>query len=257
MFKKICVLFLSAVLVCTAFATVSSAAGSCKVSVEYAVEGETLSVTVTYSDFNDNDGVVGVSGNMYFDSTVLEFKEVKADLPEKWGDQGENWSKLYSEGNVLMALVFSSGEVGHGTTDPVSCTVEFKILKTGVDTAIEVKNSEITESGALEIINAPNTSLTVSISESGEVSGDVSEEEISLPDESEDASVPEESEENESTSDESEKAESNVSVSDNSTEVSADEKDNGGNWWIWLVIVIAVVAVAAVVAVVVVKKKDK
>ncbi len=257
MFKKICVMLLSAVLVCMAFATVSSAAGSCKVGVEYAVEGETLSVTVTYSDFNDNDGVVGVSGNMYFDKNVLEFQEVKADLPEEWKDQGENWSKLYSEGNVLMALIFSSGEVGHGTTDPVSCTVVFKILKTGVDTAIDVKNSEITESGDLEIITAPNTSLTVSISESGEVSGDVSEEEVSVPEESEEVSVPDESDENNSASDESEKAESDVSVSDTSSEVSGGDEKDGGNWWIWLIIVIAIVAVAAVVAVVVVKKKDK
>lgn len=257
MFKKICVMLLSAVLVCTAFATVSSAAGTCKVGVEYAVEGETLSVTVTYSDYNDNDGVVGVSGNMYFDKTVLEFQEVKADLPEEWGDQGENWSKLYSEGNVLMALIFSSGEVGHGTTDPVSCTVVFKILKTGVETTIDVKNSEITESGDLEIITAPNTSLTVSISESGEVSGDVSEEEVSEPEESEEVSVNDESDENGSASDESEKTESDVSASDNSSDVSAGGDKDGGNWWIWLIVVIAIVAVAAVVAVVVMKKKDK
>lgn len=257
MFKKICVMLLSAVLVCMAFATVSSAAGNCKAGVEYAVDGETLSVTVTYSDYNDNDGVIGVSGNMYFDNTVLEFQEVKAELPEEWGDQGENWSKLYSEGNVLVALIFNSGEEGHGTTDPVSCTVVFKILKTGVETAIDVKNSEMTESGNLEIITAPNTSLTVSISESGEVSGDVSEEEISVPEESEEVSVNDASDVSNENGEVSENASADVSGSDTSSDVSNGEKEGGSNWWVWLIVVIAVVAVAAVVAVVVVKKKDK
>jgi len=76
MFKKAFILLLSAALICAAFTVVSSAADACKIGLEYAAEGETLSLTVTYSDFTDPDGVVAVSSNVYFDKSVLDFQSV-------------------------------------------------------------------------------------------------------------------------------------------------------------------------------------
>ncbi len=251
MFKKAFILLLSAALICAAFTVVSSAADACKIGLEYAAEGETLSLTVTYSDFTDPDGVVAVSSNVYFDKSVLEFQNVEADFPEEWGEQGDSWSKLYAEGNVLICLLFDSPEKGHGTTGPITCTVNFKILSKGVDTVIEVKNTELTESEDLITLTTPNTSLNVSISETGEVSGDVSEEEISLPDESEEVSVPEGSvNPNES------KDESDTSVSDASSDVSTGESDGGNNTVVWIIVGVAIVVIAAVVTVVVMKKKN-
>lgn len=252
MFKKAFILLLSAALICAAFTVVSSAADACKIGLEYAAEGETLSLTVTYSDFTDPDGVVAVSSNVYFDKSVLEFQSVEADYPEEWGEQGDSWSKLYAEGNVLICLLFDSPEKGHGTTDPITCTVNFKILSKGVDTLIEVKNTELTESEDLISLTTPNTSLNVSISENGEVSGDVSEEEISLPEESEEVSVPEESDTANESKDESDKPESDAPSSD----VSDSGNDGGNNTVVWIIVGGAIVVIAAVVTVVVMKKKN-
>lgn len=254
MFKKAVILFLSALLVCMAFTVVSSAADACKIGLSYAVDGEILNVTITYSEFTDPDGIIAVSSNVIFDNTVLEFQKVDATLPETWGEQGENWSKLYSDGNVLVCLLFNSGEEDHGTSDPISCTVSFKMLSKNANTLIEVKNNELTEDGELNVLNTPNTSLSVSISESGEVSGEVSEEEPSVPEEdvseqvSEDASeVPDNSAE-----DESKPAEN----SDASSDVSTGNTDGESNWIVWVVVGVAIVAVAAIVTVVVMKKKN-
>lgn len=259
MFKKIVVLIVSAMLVCMAFATVSSAAGSCKSDLKYSVEGETLSVTVTYSDFNDPDGVIGVSCNLYFDKAVLEYQSTDVDMPTSWGDQGTDWTKLFEDGNVLVAFLFDSGETGKGTTEPITFTVNFKILKSGTESTVEIKNSELTESGDLDIIYAANNSLKIAISESGDVSIDVSEDEVSLPDESE----PEVSENvSSSESDVSGgESDSNSSESDNpsapavSDDVGNDDT-NGGNWWIWVIVVVAVIGIAGGVAFFVMKKKD-
>ena len=252
MFKKAFILLLSAALICAAFTVVSSAADACKISLEYAAEGDILSLTVTYSDFTDPDGVVAVSSNVYFDKSVLEFPNVEADFPEEWGELGDSWSKLYAEGNVLICLLFDSPEKGHGTTNPITCTVNFKIPSKGVDTLVEVKTTELTESEDLISLTTPNTSLNVSISESGEVSGDVSEEEISVPEESEEVSVPEESVTPNESKDESDKTESTPSSSD----VSTGENNDGNNTVIWIVVGAAIVVIAAVVTVVVMKKKN-
>ena len=254
MFKKSLILLLSAVLVCTAFTVVSSAADACKIGLEYAAEGETLSLTITYSDFTDPDGIIAVSSNVYFDKSVLEFQDVEADYPEEWGDQGDNWSKLYAEGNVLVCVLFDSPEKDHGTSDPITCTVNFKILSKGVDTVVDVKNTELTESGDLNSLTTPNTSLNISISESGEISGDVSEEEISAPEASEEAS------EEASVADESENADNSNSANPESSvpssDVSSGESDGGNNTVIWIAVGAAIVVIAAVVTVVVMKKKD-
>ncbi len=252
MFKKAFILLLSAALICAAFTVVSSAADACKIGLEYAAEGETLSLTVTYSDFTDPDGVLAVSSNVYFDKSVLEFQNVEADLPEEWGEHGDNWSKLYAEGNVLICLLFDSPEKGHGTTDPITCTVNFKILSKGVDTLIEVKNTELSESEDLISLTTPNTSLNVSISETGEVSGDVSEEDISLPEGSEEGSVPEESVNPNESKDQSDTAENDPSSSD----VSTGENDGGNNTVVWIIVGAVIVVIAAVVTVVVMRKKN-
>ena len=253
MFKKAFILLLSAALLCASFTVVSSAADICKIGLEYTAEGDTLSLTVTYSDFSDPDGIVAVSSNVYFDKSVLEFQSVEPDMPEEWGECADDWSKLYADGNVLICILFNSPEENHGTTKPITCTVNFKILSKGVDTLVEVKNTELTESGELHSLTAPNTSLTVSISESGEVSGDVSEEEISVPEESEEVSVPEGSETVDESKDESKESESSVpSTSDTST----GENDGGNNTVVWIIVGVAVVAIAAVVTVVVMKKKN-
>jgi len=153
---------------------------------------------------------------------------------------------------VLICLLFDSPEKGHGTTDPITCTVNFKILSKGVDTLIEVKNTELTESEDLISLTTPNTSLNVSISETGEVSGDVSEEEISLPEESEEVSVPEESDTTNESKDESDKPESDAPSSD----VSDSGNDGGNNTVVWIIVGGAIVVIAAVVTVVVMKKKN-
>lgn len=258
MFKKISIMLLSAVLVCMAFATVSSAAGSCKAEVEYAVEGESLVLTVTYSDYNDDDGIIGVSCNVMYDSEVLEYQSVNAQMPSEWGDKADDWSDLYATGNVLVAFLSNTGELGGGTTDPLSFTVTFKILKTGVDTAIEVKNSELTEAGKCEIITAANTSINVTISDGGDVSVDVSEE---IPDESsedvpDESNTPSEDPENESSVPSEESAsDSSVPANDSDASVSDDEESNG--WLLWVIIGAAVVIVAAAVVLVIATKKNK
>ncbi len=254
MFKKAILLFISALLVFSAFTVVSSAADACKIGLTYSVDGENLNVTITYSEFTDPDGIIAVSSNVIFDNTVLEFQKVDATLPEEWGEQGENWSKLYKDGDVLVCMLFNSGEEGCGTSAPISCTVSFKILAKDVNTLIEVKNNELTEDGELNVLNTPNTSLSVSISESGEVSGEVSEEEISVPTEDVSEQVSEDASEepDNSAEDESKPADNSVPSSD----VSTGNNDGGSNWVVWVVVGVAIVAVAAIVTVVVMKKKN-
>lgn len=258
MFKKTVILFVSLMLVCMSLATVSSAAETCKVGMDYTVEGDTLTVTVKFSEHNDPDGIVAVDCNIYFDSTVLEYVSNNTVLPEEWGDFAEDWTNLKEDGRLLVAVLCATGETGYGAKGDISLTLEFKILKTGVDTAIDVKNSYLTEDGSLEMIYGANTSLNVSISESGEVSGEVSEDEISLPDE--ESEVSEESEEvsvpaDASTPDEEEsKTVADASEDNSASDIGKAEKNNG--WVIWVVITVAVAAVAVVV-VVVLKKKAK
>lgn len=255
MFKKTVILLVSLMLVCMMFVTVSSAAQTCKVGVDHTVEGEILTVTVSFSEYNDPDGIVAVDCNIYYDSTVLEYVSNKTVLPEEWGEFATDWTGLKEDGNLLVALLCDTGETGHGAKGDISVTVEFKILKTGVDTAIDIKNCCLTEDGALEMIYGANTSLVASISESGEVSGEVSEDEVSLPDE-----VSEESEEVSEVSSESTPEESSVAsepaVSDESEPPAICESGNDNGWVIWVVVIVAVVAVAAVVTVVL-KKKTK
>ena len=258
MFKKTVILFISLMLVCMSLVTVSSAAETCKVGMDYSVEGDTLTVTVNFSEHNDPDGIVAVDCNIYFDSTVLEYVSNKTVLPEEWGDFAEDWTNLKEDGQLLVAILCATGETGYGVKDDISLTLEFKILKTGVDTAIDVKNCYLTEDGSLEMIYGANTSLNVNISESGEVSGEVSEDEVSLPQEESDVS--EESEEVSVPADASEPDEDEsktvADVSDDSSAVDIGKAEKNNGWVIWVVVIVAIAAVAAVVAVVL-KKKAK
>ena len=256
MFKKTVILLVSLMLVCMTLVTVSSASQTCKVGVDYTVDGEILTVNVKFSEHNAPEGVVAVDCNIYYDSTVLEYVANKTVLPEEWGEFATDWTNLKKDGELLVALFCDTGETGHGVKGDVTLTLEFKVLKTDVETAIDVKNCTLSEDVNLEMIYGANTSLNVSISASGEVSGEVSEDAVSLPEE--ESKLPDESKEDsepeaESQPDEDEsKAVTDNSVNNSESDIGKTEKSNG--WIIWVVVIVAVVAIAAVVAVVVKKK---
>lgn len=258
MFKKTVILLVSLMLVCMTLVTVSSAADTCKVGVDHTVEGEILTVNVKFSDHNAPEGIVAVDCNIYYDSTVLEYIGNKTVLPEEWGDFGTDWTNLKKDGELLVALLCDTGETGHGAKGDITLTLEFKVLKTNVETAIEVKNCSLSEDVNLEMIYGANTALNVSISENGEVSGEISEDEISLPEE--ESEIPDESDAMSVPADESvlnddeSKTEADASDDNSANDIDKAEKNNG--WIIWVVVIVAVVAVAAVVAVVL-KKKAK
>lgn len=253
MFKKTVIFLVSLMLVCMTLVTVTSAAQTCKVDVTQSVEGESLFITVTFSEHNDPDGIIGAECYINFDSSVLEFVGSKTVFPEEWGEYGDDWTKLKSEGTVLAAIVRNTGETDPGAMGDISLVVEFKLLKTNVETTVEVTNCMLNEAADVSIIYGADTVLKVSVSESGDVSGEVSSSEVSVPEESvtEETSAPEAESEADASEQESE---SSVPVS-NDTSVGT----NGGNsnWIVWVVISVAVVAAAAVAAVIVIKKKKQ
>ncbi len=220
MLKKVIIMLVSAMLICSALVTVPLAADNCKVTVSQKLDNKTFTVTVTYSDFGDKDGVVGVTGVLTYDSSVLEFVSVKDSKPSEWGTNAASWSKLAKKGTVEIYNLFDSGDSGHGTKSAITCTVTFKVLKEA-STDIRVQESYVVEAGDCDLLAAPNVTVKVNTKVDAEVSKDESKENSSEPEESD---VSEESSEEVSdTVSENESSDDVSNTSENSEEDNSEE----------------------------------
>lgn len=256
MFKKILSVITACALLCLCFTVfVSAGSSTCSASMTYELDNSgVLLVTVTFTDIDDESGVVAVSSNVRFDSEILEYVGFEQDYPKEWGDYGDSWTCLAENDPSLIKLtyLFDSAEEGHGAQGDFSTVLKFNVLRTGVETVITATENSVTND-LLMIIPAPDVTLTLSVKDGGNVDGDVSVGEASEP-ESDDTSKSEEESKSETSGAPEASGDSSVQETSGSTE-------QNGRAVIWIVIGIAAavlitaVLIAAVVIVTVKKKK--
>lgn len=256
MFKKILSVITACALLCLCFTVfVSAGSSTCSASMTYELDNSgVLLVTVTFTDIDDESGVVAVSSNVRFDSEILEYVGFEQDYPKEWGDYGDSWTCLAENDPSLIKLtyLFDSAEEGHGAQGDFSTVLKFNVLRTGVETVITATENSVTND-LLMIIPAPDVTLTLSVKDGGNVDGDVSVGEASEP-ESDDTSKSEEESKSEASGAPEASGDSSVQETSGSTE-------QNGRAVIWIVIgiaaavLIAAVLIAAVVIVTLKKKK--
>ena len=256
MFKKILSVITACALLCLCFTVfVSAGSSTCSASMTYELDNSgVLLVTVTFTDIDDESGVVAVSSNVRFDSEILEYVGFEQDYPKEWGDYGDSWTCLAENDPSLIKLtyLFDSAEEGHGAQGDFSTVLKFNVLRTGVETVITATENSVTND-LLMMIPAPDVTLTLSVKDGGNVDGDVSVGEASEP-ESDDTSKSEEESKSEASGAPEASGDSSVQETSGSTE-------QNGRAVIWIVIGIAAavlitaVLIAAVVIVTVKKKK--
>ena len=194
MFKKILSVITACALLCLCFTVfVSAGSSTCSASMTYELDNSgVLLVTVTFTDIDDESGVVAVSSNVRFDSEILEYVGFEQDYPKEWGDYGDSWTCLAENDPSLIKLtyLFDSAEEGHGAQGDFSTVLKFNVLRTGVETVITATENSVTND-LLMIIPAPDVTLTLTVKDGGNVDGDVSVGEASEP-ESDDTSKSEE-----------------------------------------------------------------
>lgn len=256
MFKKILSVITACALLCLCFTVfVSAGSSTCSASMTYELDNSgVLLVTVTFTDIDDESGVVAVSSNVRFDSEILEYVGFEQDYPKEWGDYGDSWTCLAENDPSLIKLtyLFDSAEEGHGAQGDFSTVLKFNVLRTGVETVITAAENSVTND-LLMIIPAPDVTLTLTVKDGGNVDGDVSVGEASEP-ESDDTSKSEEESKSEASGAPEASGDSSVQETSGSTE-------QNGRAVIWIVIGIAaavlITAVLITAAVIVTLKKKK
>ena len=166
MFKKILSVITACALLCLCFTVfVSAGSSTCSASMTYELDNSgVLLVTVTFTDIDDESGVVAVSSNVRFDSEILEYVGFEQDYPKEWGDYGDSWTCLAENDPSLIKLtyLFDSAEEGHGAQGDFSTVLKFNVLRTGVETVITATENSVTND-LLMIIPAPDVTLTLTV----------------------------------------------------------------------------------------------
>ncbi|MGM9657377.1 MAG: hypothetical protein ACI3W9_00090 [Eubacteriales bacterium] len=250
MFKKLLSVITACALLCLCFTVFASAGSStCSASITYELDNSgVLLVTVTFTDIDDESGVVAVSSNVRFDAEVLEYIGFEQDYPKEWGSYGDSWTCLAENDPSLIKLtyLFDSAEEGHGAQGDFSTVLKFNVLRTGVETVITATENSVTND-LLMMIPAPDVTLTLTVKDGGNVDGDVSVGEASEPESNDTSKGAEESK--------SEASGAPEASGDSSVEETSGGTEQNGNAVIWIVIGIAVAVLIAAAVIVTVKKK--